>query len=457
MLRPDMRIDFRNSKKKYVVACLLFQETNVNRLSAICPPSEGEGGGKINNQLNLLTLVLRIFRSWNAPLKFFKTSVIKVVLISSFLLDYSVGMAQSPQLIDRKATKKTTQLYRNLRLIAQRGIMFGHEDDQAYGIGWWAEEGRSDVKEVTGSYPAVHGWDLGDLGLTPFNLDTVDFAKMKRWIKATYKRGGINTISWHLDNPKTRGSSWDKTPAVKDILPGGTYHENYLEQLDAVADFLKSCKVGFTRIPVIFRPFHEHNGNWFWWGKGHCTEEEYIALWRFTVDYLKDRKKLHHLIYAFSPDRSRLGLTDGEKSYQYGYPGDNYVDIIGLDNYWDVGHPYNMKPVKEQRQDLVASLQLITRIGREKNKVAALTETGNAMVKESNWFCDRFLPLLNQENEIQIAWLLVWRNRHLGHFYTPYKGHAAEKDFIRFSEHPRIFFEKDLNNIYRADFTPENL
>lgn len=55
-------------------------------------------------------------------------------------------------------------------------------------------------------------------------------------------------------------------------------------------------------VPVLFRPFHEHTGNGFWWGKGNCTAEEYIALWRFTLEYLRDTKGVHNLLYVYSPD-----------------------------------------------------------------------------------------------------------------------------------------------------------
>ena len=343
-------------------------------------------------------------------------------------------------------------LYTNLKQISQQGTLFGHQDDQAYGVGWWNEKGRSDVKDVTGSYPSVHGWDLGDIGISPFNLDTVDFKLMRQWIKATYKRGGINTISWHLDNPKTGGGSWDKTPAVKDILPGGAAHKVYLGQLNALADFLKSCKVSFTSIPIIFRPFHEHNGNWFWWGKGYCSEEEYIALWRFTVDHLRNRRGIHHLLYAFSPDRSRLDLSKGAEAYYYGYPGDEYVDIIGLDNYWDVGHAKNKKTLDQQEKDLVQSLSLIHKIATEKNKVAALTETGHSGLKERDWFTKRILKPLKENTGLNIAWVLVWRNRHKNHFYSPPKDHPAAHDFQVFFDDPHTLFEKDLRKVYKTGF-----
>src|SRR5690606_16727078 len=198
-------------------------------------------------------------------------------------------------------TDKTRALYANLLTISNHGFLFGHQDDDAYGVNWRGDRKRSDVKDITGSYPAVHGWDIGkDLKLTQ-NIDSVPYKNMLKWIRQTYKRGGINTISWHWDNPVTKGSSWDKTPAVKEILPGGSAHSVFTEQLDQLARFFKKCKS-----PVIFRPWHEHNGDWFWWGRGNCTEEEYIQLWQFTVKYLRDEQNIHNLIYAFSPDRSRL-------------------------------------------------------------------------------------------------------------------------------------------------------
>ena len=360
------------------------------------------------------------------------------------------AQAQS-KLVDPKATKKTRALYANLFRIAEHGMMFGHEDDQAYGYGWWAEQGRSDVMETTGSYPAVHGWDIGRVSTQPFNLDTVDFRQMHRWIKATYKRGGVNTISWHLDNPKTGGDSWERVETVKAILPGGAHHQAYLDKLESAAKFLKKCKSGFTRIPIIFRPFHEHNGDWFWWGKGHTTEEDYIALWRFTVDYLRNEMGVRNLLYAYSPDRSRMPMDSLRTGYLWGYPGDDYVDILGLDNYWDVGRHLNEKPLEEQNQDFIKGLRLIHDLAKEKRKVAALTETGLAGLPMHEWFTKMILnPLKECDDHLNIAWALVWRNRFEG-FYTPHKAHAAAEDFMKFEQDPMTLFEADIQNLYKYD------
>ncbi len=373
---------------------------------------------------------------------------IKCLVICVTLLNLN-AFSQFP--IDSKATVKTKLLLQNIKRISKKGIMFGHQDDDAYGVGWREEVGRSDIKSITGSYPAVHGWDVSQL-YNPHNLDTVYFDKMVGWIKDTYKRGGITTISWHLDNPHSKGNSWDKTPAVKHILPGGESHQDYLIKLDQLADFFKKCKVGFTKIPIIFRPYHEHNGDWFWWGKGNCTEEEYIQLWKFTSDYLRDEKGIHQLLYAFSPDRSRLNLEDGKSSYLYGYPGDDYVDIVGYDNYWDVGHPANKKTIEEQGKDLAKGLQLITAVAQEKNKVATLSETGQESLLNDKWFTEVLLnPIKNSQKPIEIAWILVWRNANTKHHYAPYPGHKSEPDFKEFVNDDLSFMESDLDNPYKKD------
>ncbi|MBK6282145.1 MAG: hypothetical protein IPF54_05280 [Draconibacterium sp.] len=87
-------------------------------------------------------------------------------------------------------------------------------------------------------------------------------------------------------------------------------------------------------IPILFRPFHEHTGSWFWWGKDLCSVEEYKVLWRFTVSYLQNEKNIHHLIYTYSTDRFK---TAGE--YLERYPGDDIIDVLGFDLY-DRGTDY---------------------------------------------------------------------------------------------------------------------
>jgi mannan endo-1,4-beta-mannosidase len=350
-------------------------------------------------------------------------------------------------LTDKSATPETRALYENLIRISRQGFMFGHQDTDAYGVGWKGDDNRSDVKDITGSFPAVHGWDLGKIG-QPNNIDNVPFDKMLMWIEAAYRRGGVNTISWHVDNPLTGESSWSKGDAVKESLPGGKAHAAFVGHLSHLADFLDKCQSGRTKIPIIFRPWHEHNGDWFWWGKGICSEEDYVKLWKFTVDYLRHERKLHHIIYAFSPDRSRIDMNNFRSSYLYGYPGDDYVDLIGYDNYWDIGSAHNKADAGTRRTEFVYGLKEVSGIAAAKKKVAALTETGLESVTDPAWYTRVILEPVLSDPAIRLAYILVWRNDRPDHHYAPFPGHPAADDFMIFYRNEKTFFESDIQNMY---------
>jgi mannan endo-1,4-beta-mannosidase len=360
--------------------------------------------------------------------------LIFIILTYSPLILFGQGITS-----DQKATNKTKALYANLLALSGKGVLFGHQDDPAYGIGWKAEKGRSDVKDVCGSYPALYGWDISGLGRS-FNIDSVDFGNMRQWIREAYRRGGVNTISWHMDNPVTGGNSWDNTPAVSSILPGGSKHEFYKQRLDLFAEFLNQLKVGIfgTKVPIIFRPFHEHTGSWFWWGKGNCTAQEYKALWQFTVDYLRNEKGIHQLLFSYSTDQ-----FNSKEQYLEFYPGDDYVDIIAFDDYHSIRNA-------DQREKLKYRLRTVTEIARSKNKVSALSETGLETIPIEDWFTDILLDgILSDEIGKGISYVMVWRNAWPHHFYGPYPGHAAVPDFIKFRNDPYTIFENDLPNMYR--------
>ncbi|MFC1642011.1 glycosyl hydrolase [Myxococcota bacterium] len=93
---------------------------------------------------------------------------------------------------------------------------------------------------------------------------------------------------------------------MRAIIPGGSHHPLFRVYLDRVADFLQSCRGDQGElIPMIFRPFHEHNAGWFWWGRPHASDQEFQALWRFTVDYLRVQRGLSQLLWAFFSQRGR--------------------------------------------------------------------------------------------------------------------------------------------------------
>lgn len=323
------------------------------------------------------------------------------------------------------------------QLRASGRFALGHEDSTAYGVGWTGEPDRSDVKSLCGSHPAVYGWDVFRIerGASE-NGDGVDFALMRQQIQDAYSRGGINTVSWHADNPVSGGDAWDTTPAVRAIVPGGSHHTLYRTFLDRVADFLESCRGNAGElIPVIFRPFHEHTGSWFWWGREHTTDAEYVALWRFTVDYLRQERGFSHLLFAFSPAGADLRTAS---DYFFRYPGDAYVDVMGVDHYYDT-----------DVASLVRAVSATVTAADAHDKVAALTEfgirDGLSEVTSANWFSKNFFePLVTHPSTSRIAYALAWRNAGVDHCFVPYPGHRTAADFSRVCNDPRLVLQRDL-------------
>lgn len=352
-------------------------------------------------------------------------------------------------LVDPDATAETRALFLNLRRLAPEAFLFGHQDAVAYGVTWSGEEGRSDVRDVAGAYPALYGWDVGHLERGgPDNLDGVPFDDMARWILAAYARGGVHTISWHMDNPVTGGSSWDTTSAVRAVLPGGARHALYLTWLDRFADWAGRLRVGplarfgvGEAVPILFRPFHEMNGSWFWWGGASTTPEDYRALWRFTVDYLRDERGVDNLLYVYAPD-----VFETEADYLRYYPGDDYVDVLGLDDYYDVGR-------EGGAPDLTRRLRVLVTLAEARGKLAALTETGVQGMPRPDWWTGVLLQAIEADPIARrIAWVLVWRNanarRSPGHYFATYPGQASADDFVRFYERPGVLFEDELPDLY---------
>ena len=229
-------------------------------------------------------------------------------------------------------TPETEALLAGLKQTASKGIMFGHHDDTLYGIGWEGDEGRSDVKSVCGDYPAVISFDLGELELdSAYSLDKVPFERIRKEIVNQYQRGGLVSLSWHLRNPKTGGTAWDVSDStvVRSVLPGGECHEKFCGWLTTMARFLHSLQTDDgVKVPVLFRPWHENTGSWFWWGEKLCSVEEYKALWRLTVDSFREQG-VDNALYAYSPTPDVQDSTE----YLVRYPGDDLIDVIGFDTY----------------------------------------------------------------------------------------------------------------------------
>lgn len=348
---------------------------------------------------------------------------------------------------DPLATKETVALYNNLQRLLNKGVMFGHQDALAYGVDWRYVPGRSDVKDLVGDYPAVYGWELGNLEYNhPHNLDSVPFDKMKGFIREGYERGGVITLSWHNDNPLNGESAWDTTHGgVAAVLPGGERHELYQKWLDNVADFIGSLKGrNGEAIPVLFRPYHELTGNWFWWCANTNTPTEYKLLWRYTVNYLRDVRGLHNILYVYNT----AGFNNREQFLER-YPGDDVVDVVSFDAY------QHGDPAKDHSflKDVDQKLGILTAVAAEKNKIPALAETGYERIPYAQWWTETLWKAIGHH---KISYVLAWRNHGLQpngnwHYYVPRKNDTSSEDFRKFYQLEKTLFEKEVakENLYQ--------
>ena len=361
-------------------------------------------------------------------------------------------------LIDDKVSHQTVVLYKNLKTIASsKRQLFGMHAATAYGINAdgseWTDDGtasKSDLKEVTGSHGAITSFDANMLVTKTFD----EMADYRNRIVTNYAEGGVTTICWHIRDPKYSKFSWEDVASagaynvVASILEEGEYHEWYKDQLYRLAFFLKGFRgTNGESIPIIFRPFHEHNGGWFWWGKDRCSTSEYNKLWQFTVDHLRNSLNVHNLIYALSPGAGARNIPN-KQDYFTIYPGDGYIDIFGIDFYFESS--------ANDTSYLARKLTHIVELAQERGKLAALTETGyRGGLKSATWFTQNLLPAIH-DNELskQIAYCATWRNANTDHFFVPYPGHEGVPDFLEFYDDPSILFLNDMPDVYNSLLTP---
>jgi len=364
---------------------------------------------------------------------------------SLLVLTLLVSSTSSAQTIDAKATEETVALFKNLKELSKSHTLFAHQHATEYGHGWFGDENRSDVKSVCGSHPAMIGIDFS--GFSGRRQEAIDREKekLRKNVVDTYNRGGVTTAAWHFNNPVSEGGFYWKDsvslPAVKYIIPGGEAHEKYKEILQGIGDWAKSLEGSDGKlVPIIFRPFHEFDGGWFWWGAPHCTTDEFVSLWRFTVSYLRDSLEVHNFLYAFSPDNR----FNTEERFLERYPGDEWVDMVGMDNYGDMGRDrYDLETASRK-------LKIVSDYAMKKGKLAAFTETGLESIPDTKWWTETLLKVMKKDN-MQLCYVLVWRNdsRSPTHFYAPFPGQVSVPNFMDFYNDPYTLFEVDLKGIYK--------
>lgn len=373
----------------------------------------------------------------------------------------SPSPAASITLADPQATPATRSLFVTLQRISGHTIAFGHQHDTDVAISKRTHLGLvSDVFQDVGKYPAVFGFDgLSFEGKEVPGVPGDPRANVRRTAAEALKDvalGGIIELSWHMPNFASGGSFTDVSGGnvVRQILPGGAHNAAFRQRLDEVAMFaglLEHGRVG--GIPFIFRPFHEMNGNWFWWGTTATTPADYRRLFRYTVHYLRDVRHVHNVLYAYSPN----GPFDGQtKKYLSWYPGNCFVDVLGLDYYDQFDHAGS----RRWMDNLTRDLGMIGGLAAQRGKVAALTEFGLQHMQPTgatdlHWYTQVLGAITATRQSSRIAYMFTWANfsKH-GDFYVPYRAHDGQPgsqllgDFQAFARNPRTGFAGDLGNPY---------
>jgi mannan endo-1,4-beta-mannosidase len=207
-----------------------------------------------------------------------------------------------------------------------------------------------DLHRQTGHWIAMAGADYGR-----GRADTV--MPNRRIANQTlinhWNRGGLVTVTWHSPNPWTGGSAWQrKATSLTDLTDSGSdAHAAWVRELDGVVESL--AELSNAGVVVLWRPFHEMNGGWFWWGRR--DPEDYVVLWKHMFDYFTKTKKLNNLLWVYSPS-----TTSSSPAIAY-YPGDELCDIVGLDHYAEgfefrgyaeltaLGKPFGITEIGPQR------------------------------------------------------------------------------------------------------------
>ena len=236
------------------------------------------------------------------------------------------------------------------------------------------------AKAITGKYPAVWGSDFINWGDKDLGQDIVKEA-IQKW-----KDGYLIALMWHegkpTDNPpyefsknviaKMTDAEWNEL-----VTPGSALNKKWLAQIDVIAGYLKQLKD--AGVPVLWRPYHEMNGVWFWWGN-RKGENGIAKLWKMMYDRYINHFQLNNLLWVWGANGMRDIPFDEAYDYKDYYPGTNYVDVLGADIYH----------FDYEQDDYNRLLKLAN------GKPIALTETGELPKPEI------------LKSQPQWTWFMVW-------------------------------------------------
>jgi mannan endo-1,4-beta-mannosidase len=359
---------------------------------------------------------------------------LKLAFTSFLILVQTLAGAQ----IDPDASEKTKTLYSNLKKIQNgNSFLFGQEFFNSFRFssgGFHTDKEYSDCKAVTGAHPSLLGSDF-HYYLEKQASERTAHTEAVKW---AYQQGYVITFDWHLSGRGTTTYAYNAgSPSanlVNNIVGNvGDDRTWFYGELDKVIAIINNdLVVAGEKIPTVFRPLHEMNGGWFWWGSSATSADNYKALYRLLVDYVKERTTT--VLFCWSPN------TPTSMNH---FPGNDYVDVLGLDIY------------EATANNLRTQIAPIVDHAQANNKVAVLSETGNRVNSDnaSTYWKNTVLPAIMDDpsgKAKKIAWVLTWINASWSFPYAPHTGSgaAAKQSFIDFKNSPAVLFGDEITNMY---------
>jgi len=187
---------------------------------------------------------------------------------------------------------------------------------------------------TSGKEPAIFGQDFGFSADGDIDAVSARPANMVEVVRQ-FGRGAIITLCWHAvrpvdDEPATFSGSVQARLTDRQwsdlVTPGTAIHERWCAQVDVIAKYLKELQA--ARVPVLWRPYHEMNGDWFWWG-GRPGEHGSVALFRMLFDRLVRHHGINNLVWIWNVDRP----IEHRGTFASYFPGADCFDIASLDIY----------------------------------------------------------------------------------------------------------------------------
>ncbi|MVN22751.1 glycosyl hydrolase [Mucilaginibacter arboris] len=296
------------------------------------------------------------------------------LLVIALLIAFKAS-AQRFEPVNRNASAEAKKLLSYLYDINGKSILSGqHNYNQSMNVF------SDSVKAITGKYPALWGTDFIWNGTKDNGQAIVDEAIRKN------KEGYLITLMWHegrpTDNPpygwkesiqgKLTVAEWKEL-----TTPNTELNKRWLAQVDKIAFYLKQLQD--AHVPVLWRPYHEMNGVWFWWGN-RPGNDGVTKLWKMMYNRFTNYHHLNNLLWVWGANGPRDIPKDEAYAYKDFYPGADYVDILGADIYH---FDYEQKDYNEL-------------LALAKGKIVALTEVGELPKPEI------------LEAQPKWAWFMVW-------------------------------------------------